>query len=180
MEERINVMKVALSGLAGVLTNVWGWMGWLAILWAICVLVDYFSGSAAAMRTGTWSSDVFRDGAWHKAGSLLVVMVAGLCDLVLYLVLGHIPGMELPFEYKCMLLPVVLVWYIVGELGSIAENAAAMGAPVPKWLVGMLASVQETVDKAGEQAAGEDEAKTTGLPEWMGKAKVINQLPLTA
>ena len=30
-----------------------------------------------------------------------------------------------------VVLPVVLVWYIFTELGSIAENAAAMGAPVP-------------------------------------------------
>ena len=49
----------------------------------------------------------------------------------------------------CMprMLPVVLVWYIFTELGSIAENAAAMGAPVPGWLVRILAQGKEGAKK---------------------------------
>lgn len=46
-----------------------------------------------------------------------------------------------------MVLPVVLVWYIFTELGSIAENAAAMGAPVPGWLVRILAQGKEGAEK---------------------------------
>ena len=46
-----------------------------------------------------------------------------------------------------VVLPVVLVWYIFTELGSIAENAAAMGAPVPAWLVKLLAEGKEGAEK---------------------------------
>ena len=46
-----------------------------------------------------------------------------------------------------VVLPVVLVWYIFTELGSIAENAAAMGAPVPGWLVRILAQGKEGAEK---------------------------------
>ena len=46
-----------------------------------------------------------------------------------------------------VVLPVVLVWYIFTELGSIAENAAAMGAPVPGWLVRILAQGKEGAKK---------------------------------
>ena len=49
----------------------------------------------------------------------------------------------------------VLVWYIVTELGSMAENAAVMGAPVPKWLVKLLAVSKGAVDTAGEQLSGD-------------------------
>lgn len=50
----------------------------------------------------------------------------------------------------------VLVWYIVTELGSIAENGAAMGAPVPKWLVKLLAMSKSAVDGAGDKLGGGD------------------------
>ena len=58
---------------------------------------------------------------------------------------ANLPGLELPFDG--VVLPVVLVWYIFTELGSIAENAAAMGAPVPGWLVRILAQGKEGAKK---------------------------------
>ena len=50
-------------------------------------------------------------------------------------------------DWAGVVLPVVLVWYIFTELGSIAENAAAMGAPVPGWLVRILAQGKEGAEK---------------------------------
>ena len=58
---------------------------------------------------------------------------------------ANLPGLELPFDG--VVLPVVLVWYIFTELGSIAENAAAMGAPVPGCLVKILAEGKGKVEK---------------------------------
>ena len=49
--------------------------------------------------------------------------------------------------HKAGMLVVVLVWYIFTELGSIAENAAKMGAPVPAWLVRLLAEGKEKTEK---------------------------------
>ena len=49
--------------------------------------------------------------------------------------------------HKAGMVVVVLVWYIFTELGSIAENAAAMGAPVPGWLVRILAQGKEGAKK---------------------------------
>ena len=49
-------------------------------------------------------------------------------------------------EIYLLFLP-VLVWYIFTELGSIAENAAAMGAPVPGWRVRILAQGKEGAQK---------------------------------
>ena len=53
----------------------------------------------------------------------------------------------LAFESSGVVLPVVLVWYICTELGSIAENAAAMGAPVPEGLLKLLKEGKDKVDK---------------------------------
>ena len=46
-----------------------------------------------------------------------------------------------------LLTPVVLTWYIATELGSILENAAEMGAPVPP----VLREVLEKVHKASDR-----------------------------
>ena len=50
------------------------------------------------------------------------------------------------YDYTVLVLPVILVWYIFTELGSIAENATDMGAPVPAWLTKLLAAGKQAAD----------------------------------
>lgn len=96
-------------------------------------------------------SPAARDGIWHKCGSIVVVIVAGVADLLIGTLIGHIPGVTLPFEYTVLLCPMVVVWYTLTELGSIVENAVALGAPVPQWLQKALAAAKDAVDKLGEE-----------------------------
>ena len=149
--------NAALAAGIAVLTALWGWFGWLVVLFVGCMAVDYLTGSAAAMRRGEWSSASARDGIWHKAGSIVVVLVAGAADLLIGTMLGHLPGVTLPFEYTVLLCPLVVVWYTLTELGSIVENAVALGAPCPKWLEKILAAVKDSVDKAGDVAGGDED-----------------------
>ena len=63
----------------------------------------------------------------------------------------------LPFDYPGLICPVVLVWYVISELGSITENAVDMGAPVPGWLTKLLLVSKQAIDRAGEQLVNEEE-----------------------
>ena len=63
-------LAAAVSAAAAALTAFWGWTGWLAAAWFLAMLLDYATGSAAALRAGTWSSRCAREGLWHKAGSV--------------------------------------------------------------------------------------------------------------
>lgn len=148
--DRINEYKAAFAAFLGLLTGFWGWLGWLVVLWIGMMVLDYLTGSAAAAKDGKWSSAKAREGIWHKMGMVVIVVVAAVADMLIRMVLDYIPAIQLPFHYCCVLAPIVLVWYIVTELGSIAENAAVMGAPVPKWLLKLLETVNETIDKAGD------------------------------
>lgn len=148
--ENVTHAKAAVAAAVAVLTALWGWFGWLVVLFVGCMAVDYLTGSAAAMRRGEWSSASARDGIWHKCGSIIVVMVAGAADLLIGTMLSHLPGIVLPFEYTVLLCPLVTVWYTLTELGSIVENAVALGAPVPAWLTKMLDAAKDAVDKLGE------------------------------
>ena len=150
MEKTINQIKAAVAAMLGLLTGLWGWLGWLVVGWIATMALDYLTGSIAAARSGQWSSGKARDGIWHKCGMVVVVAVAAGTDLLLSLVLANLPLVELPVQYAGLVCPVVLVWYIVTELGSMVENAVVMGAPVPKWLVKLLALSNSAVDKVGD------------------------------
>ena len=144
-KETLIRLKAAAAAACGAFTAVFGWLGWLVLAWGACMALDWVSGSAAAASKGQWSSAAARAGIWHKAGMVVVVLVSALTDAVLAVAVANLPG--LGFRVDGVVLPVVLVWYIFTELGSIAENAAAMGAPVPAWLVKILAEGKEGAGK---------------------------------
>lgn len=152
--ETMDGWKAAAIALIGALTGIWGWFGWLVVGWVFCMVVDYITGSAAAAKAGEWSSAKAREGIWHKAGMIVVVIVAAAADLLISMVLSNVPAVQLPFAYEGLICPIVLVWYVITELGSIAENAVAMGAPVPGWLTKILKISKEAIDGAGEQITG--------------------------
>lgn len=151
--ERINGYKAALAALLAMLTALWGWFGWLVFVWAALMVTDYLSGSAAAARLGQWNSQTAREGLWHKGGMILIVGVSALADFAISLVLGNMSE-AFPFHYSVLICPIVVVWYIITEIGSIIENAAAMGAPVPPWLMKLLKVTANIVDQAGDNLSG--------------------------
>ena len=154
--EHINGFKAAVAAVLGGLTALWGWFGWLVLAWLLCMALDYGTGTAAALRAGEWSSKVARDGLWHKLGAVVAVLVAAILDGVIGLILTNIPTLTLPFDYTVFLTVLVLVWYIMTELGSLVENAGALGAPVPAWLRKAIAALESTVDGAGDKLGGEN------------------------
>ena len=157
--EHVNAFKAALAALCAALTALWGWFGWVVVAWIGCMLIDYATGSAAAMRAGEWSSKSARDGIWHKLGSMVAVIVAAILDVVIGHLLANLPGVDLPFTYTVLLCPLVVIWYILTEAGSIIENAGALGAPVPGWLRKMIAALENRVDQVGESVAKDQSDK---------------------
>lgn len=152
--EKIDEIRGVFALVLATLTALWGWMGWAVIIWALCILLDYASGSAAARKAGEWSSAVAREGLWHKLGEIFAVLVAALCDIALKVVLDG-SGLELGFTIGPLITPVVLLWYIITELGSIIENAGLLGAPIPDWLKRSLKTYKKKLD--AQQGAEEDE-----------------------
>ena len=153
--------KAVVAAVCGAFTAAFGWLGWLVVAWAACMALDWVSGSAAAASRGAWTWAAARAGFWLKAGMGVGVLVCALTDAVLAVAVANLPGLGL--EVNGVVLPVVLVWYIFTELGSIAENAAAMGAPVPAWLVKLLAEGKEGADKCCRGAASPNKANKNGV-----------------
>lgn len=151
--EKAIEIKAALAAVIAFFTALWGWMGWAVIVWMACIVLDYATGSWAARSAGEWSSAVARAGLWHKLGEIVAVLVAALCDIALGVLIGE-AGINLGIDTSTFLTPIVLLWYIITELGSIIENAGKLGAPVPAWLKKGLEQYREKLehdkDKTGE------------------------------
>lgn len=163
MNETIVTAKAAIAAFFAAIGAFLGWKGIMAVVWVALMALDWITGTIAARKNGTWRSSAARDGAWHKIGSVLVVVVALLADFIMGVMLSHIPVLEI--AWPNMLGPLVLAWYIVTELGSILENAVKLGAPVPNWIVKIFDATLKMVDKAGEKQEDVDAAGEETIPK---------------
>lgn len=151
MKEKLTAAKGAITALVTALAAILGWKGILVILWVAAMALDYLSGTAAACKRGDWASARAREGLWHKGGMLLVVLTAALTDVAVAMAAANL---GLSGSWSGLVLPLVLAWYILTELGSVLENAVKLGARVPAWLIGILRAGQKALEDAGEKTQG--------------------------
>ena len=154
MNDKLLAIKGGITAIITGLAAFLGWKGILAVVWVIAMALDYLSGTFAAMKNRAWCSETARQGLWHKAGMILVVLVAAITDGVFAVVGDHF---ALGINWTGLLLPLTLVWYIITEIGSILENAVKLGVKVPSWLVKILKISLKSVDAAGDSITGEKE-----------------------
>ena len=153
--EDLTWTHIVLAGVIAAGTAIWGWFGWLVLLWVVCMAGDYATGTLAALRHHEWSSSAAREGLWHKGGMILVVLIAALTDLAVSLLLRS--GVAaFPFDHSVLLTVLALSWYTLTELGSALENATRLTDRVPLWLRRVLKLAAETVDGAGEHIAPQE------------------------
>ena len=150
MKEDLVTIKTAIVAGCTALGAFLGWKGVMLIAWVAVMALDYISGTAAACKAGEWCSGVAREGLWHKGGMIAVVAVAAIADWVMVLIARYIP---IGIQWPGIIMPLVLAWYIITELGSILENAVKMGAKVPGWLVKLLKASANIVETAGDITA---------------------------
>lgn len=101
-----SVEKAAGIGAIGLWAALHGWLGWLVVLYAVCMMLDWVTGTVLAIKNGVWSSHKARQGLWHKCGSIIMIFVSVLTDILLGLTLNHISGLTLPFNYDMLLTPI--------------------------------------------------------------------------
>ena len=142
-------IKAALTAVVAFLTALWGWTGWAIFIWLACIFLDYVAGSLAAKKDNNWSSAIAREGCWHKLGEIFAVCVAALCDIALTVIMKG-TGIDIPIDVGPLVTPIVLLWYILTEIGSIIENCGKLGAPVPKWFSDYVEKQKDKIDKQNE------------------------------
>lgn len=149
MENKLIEMKAVIAAGMMAIGAVLGWKGLMVLTWVFLLALDYLTGSFAAMKAGEWSSKKAREGIWHKAGAMVVVIVAAITDGILLVMCGNIPILNI--TYPGLVLPLSLAWYILTELGSILENAIKLDANPPVWLKKAIQVGVDAVEAAGKQ-----------------------------
>lgn len=155
MENKMMEIKLAVAAFFSAVATFLGWQGIMAVVWVCVMLIDYISGTCAALKAGDWCSKTAREGLWHKGGMIVVVVVAALADMILGIICQHLP---INFQWTSIIMPLVLAWYIITEMGSIIENAVKMGAVVPQWLVKLLRASLKHIDAVGERLEPEEKS----------------------
>ncbi len=166
--DRVDQIKGFLALVAGIVTGLLGWTGVAVIIMGVCMALDYLTGTLAAKANGEWSSAVAREGLWHKAGEIAALLVAILLDAALYTAL-HSAAAPIFSEWKGRFFTLLVsFWYVFTELGSILENAAKLGAPVPEILIRGVRKLKKKVEtekeKTEETEPDEKRAAEGGRP----------------
>lgn len=106
--------------------------GWDVILKVLifCMVVDYATGLAGAIRTKTVNSEVMFWGGVRKAVILVVVALAVMLD--------QLVGNDSP-----VFRTLALYFYVGREGLSIVENLGILGVPLPGFVGKVLAQLQE-------------------------------------
>ena len=87
MNETMITAKAAIAAFFAAIGTFLGWKGIMAVAWVVLMAMDWFTGTAAARKNGTWKSSVSRDGAWHKAGSVIVILLAFIADFIMSIIM---------------------------------------------------------------------------------------------
>ena len=145
-------LKALIATILGAITVLIGWAGWLFVLWVFLMFLDWRLGVRRAKLHNEYSTDIARAGRWHKLSSFYVVLVAGALDLLVQIGGRMGLGFNLPWK-GVILVPIVLIWYIFSEAGSIIENAAGCGADIPNWLRKGIKEAQKKVDEPFDDLA---------------------------
>jgi len=143
--------KAAFAVPLAALSSVLGIGGYPVIFFIVVALIDWITGTMKALKSGNWASAVARGGLWHKTGEFISLLVAAGLDILIYCISANLPALGI--NYKAFLLPVVSVWYICTELGSILENIGELGAPVPAFLRRAISLLREKAEESGEEEA---------------------------
>lgn len=122
----------------------------IAIL-LIVMVADYLSGMTKAWMTAELSSKIGLKGIVKKLCYMLVVVTAACVD---WLVLEGLSTVGISIGKTYYFGVMVTVWLIVNELISILENLAAIGVPLPKFLVSMVKRLKKQVE---EEKSNDDE-----------------------
>lgn len=154
MKDTINPIIAVLAAALGVASSYLVQLIVPLIVLVIAMLADYGTGMVKAWNAGTLCSRTGIRGILKKVGYLVIVAVAMGADYLLRYGLDQV-GVRINIEF--LIAAIVIVWLIINELISILENVAAIGAPVPEFLLKLIKKLKAVTEKQAETVPVETE-----------------------
>lgn len=157
MKETVNPISAVVATALGVLSAYMVQLFIPLIVLVAAMLVDYGTGMAKAWSAGELCSRTGIKGIIKnikKVGYLVIVLVAMGADYLLRYGMEQV-GIHINVEF--LIAAIVIAWLIINELISILENVAAIGAPVPKFLVTLIKKLKNVTESHAETVAADTE-----------------------
>lgn len=154
MKETMNPIAAVTAAALGVLSAYMVQLFIPLIVLVIAMVVDYSTGMAKAWSAGELCSRTGIKGIIKKVGYLVIVLVAMGADYLLRYGMEQV-GIHINVDF--LIAAIVIAWLIINELISILENVAAIGAPVPKFLVTLIKKLKNVTESHAETVAADTE-----------------------
>lgn len=119
-----------------------GWKDCLIIEWIVYTALYYMTNIAVAKKNGQWRLGKIKA---EISGMIAVIIVAAGIDLLTAIALRYLPLICVHFQYRGIVFPLVLIWFIVIEMIKIIKKAVFLGASVPPFLLKFLLAIQNIV-----------------------------------
>lgn len=153
MKETMNPISAVVAAALGVLSAYMVQLFIPLIVLVIAMVVDYGTGMAKAWSAGELCSRTGIKGIIKKVGYLVIVLVAMGADYLLRYGMEQV-GIHINVDF--LIAAIVIAWLIINELISILENVAAIGAPVPKFLVTLIKKKLKNVTESHAETVATD------------------------
>ena len=125
----------------------------ILIITAVMIVLDIVFGFAGAVRCKDVQSSKLRDGLWHKAGFVGLIVLA-------YVIQYAAAYADLGFEVPSVM--AVCVYVIVTEMVSVIENLCVLNPNLVNSPLGVIFSKVPKVEAAEAEAAGASDAAGVG------------------
>ena len=143
------VLMLVGGSMGGIFTFLYGDAGPLLIWLVVFVILDFLSGTLAAVLNGTWTSKRNMLGVLKKILAFCIVALAHGLDVAF--------SELLPFQ---IIESITICAYAAGEFGSIIENLDKMGLRVvPPVVRKLIDALNAKLDKTIDQIEGEKKKK---------------------
>lgn len=155
--DKAHELRALLTAAMSFIVALLGWVGIAVAVMLTCMVLDYITGTWAAKAHAEWTSEKAREGLWHKLGEIVALLVAALCDIAVGVILSSAAAPLIgDYHHRGYITLIVAVWYIFTELGSILENAAKLGAPIPEKLIKGIGRLKKKADDVDPVPGKED------------------------
>lgn len=151
-EKKLYTVKGSITFLGAILGDKLKLISPIMLLLIILMIADYVSGMLASKKEAVehpddinfgWSSKKSVMGIYKKVGYILTILVALSTDYIIYKLVEE---MGISYQTNTFFGFLVIIWFIINELLSILENAARMGAVLPKFIQNALAELKKDID----------------------------------
>jgi len=144
----INLVKIILSAVSGLLISFLNQYQTLTILVLLAAFIDIVTGFMQAKINKNIESKKMSNGLWKKCSIFVCLFFGYFLDLVV----GYLAENKLPFslDVSLPLGSIIGGYIIINECISICENLYKCGVPIPKFIIQSFNVSKEKMDESEE------------------------------